>query len=197
MAGAASGLFSPGNSAHSRNAAMELHMAKQTQTEATRTLTIALGSAGSVDVQPDKFTDQVRDYIFEYGLKQMLNDAHASITAKTHPKEAERASAKVAMAEKKLASLLAGQVAQARASAERDPVGAEVRRMAEAEVKQAIKLNGKKVGDYAKIMPQLVDKMIEKNGAKYRPVAERVVAERASAPVIEVPDLEDILGDLA
>ncbi len=125
-------------------------MAKTNETTTAREpLIIALGSAGKVGVPVERFSEQVRDYIFEYGLKQMLNDAHASVTAKTHPKDSERAAAKVAMAQKKLDSLLAGQVAQARAGAERDPVGAEVRRMAEAEVKQAIKLNGKKVGDYA------------------------------------------------
>ena len=68
---------------------------------------IGLGKAGEIEVDIAKLaaSEAVVNYVFNYGLKQMLNDVHAS--------EKDLA-AKVGLSQKKLDSLYRGEVAQAR-----------------------------------------------------------------------------------
>lgn len=132
-------------------------------------ITISLGKAGSIVVDLNKLQAHpaVVEYVFNYGLKQMLNDVHAS--------EKDPA-AKVGLSQKKLDSLYAGQVAQSR-EAGGDPVAREMRAMAEADLKAKIKVLGKKVGDIdKKVMAELVAKQVAANEEAYRKAAEAKLA---------------------
>ena len=68
--------------------------------------------------EPFKLTEAVRAYVWDYGITQILNDAGSA---------AKTASEKIAMAEKKLAALMAGDL---RAARETDPIRAEALRLA-------------------------------------------------------------------
>lgn len=80
---------------------------------------VALGKIGhSVTVKTERFSDEVITHIFNYGLKQMLNDAAAS--GKTDDE-------KVGLFTKKLEAMYEGTL---RAARESDPIAAEARRIA-------------------------------------------------------------------
>lgn len=141
------------------------------------TQVIGIGSAGEVTVDEAKFTPEVNAYIFNYGLKQMLNDVHASITAKVEADETKRNGQKMALVEKKLASLYAGEVAQARVGSTGNAVEREMRAMAEAELKGKLKAINKKVGDFdKKVWADIVSKQVVKAEAVYRVAAEAKLA---------------------
>lgn len=173
-------------------------MTKSTSTPIAATIAIQLGKAGSVEVDASRFTPEVRDYVFQYGLKQMLNDAHASVTALTNPDETERAAAKVAMAEKKLTSLYAGNVAQAREGGKAlDPMAKAMNEIAETHLRKAVKAQGMKLSD-DRVKSQwkaLVAKLIEKNKAEWTGQAQAMV-EAAQVPE-EIIDLADLFADEA
>lgn len=98
---------------------------------------ISIAKTHEIVVNTERFSDHVRQYIFDYGLKQVLNDAGST---------GKNADEKLAMANKKLDALYAGEVRQARES---DPVRAEARNMAKAAVMRDLKKVGKKVEDLA------------------------------------------------
>jgi len=154
---------------------------------------IALGEAGSIEVEDATFTQAVKDYVYHYGLKQMLNDVHASVTKKVESDDVKRAEAKRAMVEKKLASLMAGEVAQARVGGG-DPVAKEMRKMAEADLKAKLVKLGKKVSDFNKdVWAEVVGKQVTAGEANYRKAAEAKLAIKAE-PVKDSVDLSDLLG---
>ena len=92
---------------------------------------VAIGKTGKVfNVAVGDFNASVLQYIFTYGLKQVLNDAVTS--GKT---DAE----KVGLANKKMDALLAGEI---RLSRESDPVGQRARQIAIKLVSQKFKKEG-------------------------------------------------------
>lgn len=87
---------------------------------AAREVTIAKLHTLQVDVA--QFNDDVLTYLFNYGLKQVLNDAGSA---------GKSADEKLAMAETKLAALYNGELRKAREAGEpADPVGKEAFRIA-------------------------------------------------------------------
>lgn len=131
---------------------------------------ISLGKAGSIEVDVAKLRESqaVADYIFMYGLKQMLNDVHASEKDPV---------AKKGLSQKKLDSLLRGEVAQARVGGGGDPVAKEMRAMAEADVKAKLKALGKKLSDYeADTLKAVYAKQLAANEEAYRKAAEAKLA---------------------
>lgn len=145
--------------------------------------TISLGKAGEIEVDPSKFSAEVTAYVFNYGLKQMLNDVHAG------EKDPE---AKVGLSQKKLDSLYRGEVAQAR-SGGGDPVEKEARTMAEGDIKTALKAAGKKLADIEKgTIRAAVDKLMESKGDKYREKAKAKLAIKVEGGAI---DVDSLLGD--
>lgn len=90
-----------------------------------------------VEVDVDAFTPAVREYIWNYGLKQVLNDAGS---AGKSPDE------KLGMAQKKLDALLRGEVGRAREAV--DEVEAEARKIARKMIGDALRRKGKKVADF-------------------------------------------------
>lgn len=150
-----------------------------------KTIEVSLGKAGSivVDVEKLEASPAVMEYIFNYGLKQMLNDVHAS---------EKDASAKLGLSQKKLDSLYRGEVAQARAAGG-DPVKKEMRAMAEADVKNMARGAGIKLANIPKEkLAAAIDAQMEKNETKYRKAAEAKLAIKVEAT--PVMDLDELLG---
>lgn len=144
------------------------------------TVTVGLGKAGSIDVDTSRFTDQVRDYIFNYGLKQMLNDVHAG---------EKDVALKPALSAKKLQSLYAGNVAQTRVSSG-DAVAKEMRQMAENDVKLRLPASIKWSKLDRKVQQQVIDKQVAANEAAYRAAAEAKLAIKPES----VETAEDIMA---
>lgn len=146
--------------------------------------TISLGKAGSIDVDVAalRAMPQVEEYIFSYGLKQMLNDVHAG------EKDADK---KKALSQKKLDSLLRGEVAQARVGRTGDPIMREMLAMAETDLKAKLVKIGKKVKDYEKsVWAAVVQKQVDANAEAYRTAAEAKLAIKPEG----VESADDILA---
>lgn len=138
-------------------------------------LTIGLGKAGTIEVDTSRFNEQVQEYIFNYGLKQMLNDVHAG--------EKDLA-LKPALSAKKLQSLYDGNVAQIRSNG--DAVARVMRELAEADVKRRLPASIKWSKLDRKVQQQVIDKQVAANEASYRAAAEaRLAIQPESA---ETPD---------
>lgn len=157
----------------------------------TDSVAFAGGEAGTITVDLTKLPNGVLGYVFQYGLKQMLNDVHAGETAKKTPDEKTRVANKQALVAKKLASLYAGEVAQSREAG--DPVAREMTAMAEGELKAKLKAIGKKVGDFKpEVWKEVVKKHVAAGEARFRAAAEAKLAIK----VDEVEfDLASLLAD--
>lgn len=149
---------------------------------------INIGKLGtSIDVDVAKFAQPVNDYIFNYGLTQILNDCHSTVTATAEPDEAKRAAQVQALIDKKLEAMYAGdiRVASARTG---DPVKAEAVRIATKAVVKHIKTAGGSKGKDPKAytgaeIRAAVDKAIAANPAIMETAKANV--EKAKALAIE------------
>lgn len=156
--------------------------------EFSMSITVNLGEAGSIVVDESKFVATVHDYIFNYGLKQMLNDVHAGETAKKTADDDTRKANKLALVEKKLASLYAGEVAQAREGG--DPLQRTMRELAEKEIKAKIKAAGKKVTDFTpEAFKAVVKKHVEAHKARFETAAKAILAVKVEEAEIDLDDL--------
>lgn len=163
----------------------------------TSALVIALGEAGSLTIDVARLAahPQVVDYVFQYGLRQMLNDVHAGVTKKVEPDDLKRVEQKLALAQKKLASLMAGEVAQARIGGG-DPVAREMSRMAESDLKDQLRRIGKKLGDIdKKVWAEVVAKQVAKGEETYRKAAEAKLAIKAEVAPTDELDIMAMLGE--
>lgn len=140
--------------------------------------TIGLGKGGEIVVDVAKLCehDAVVNYIFNYGLKQMLNDVHAS---------EKDAKAKLALSLKKLDSLYKGEVAQARATSSGDKLQREMRLVATEIVKDKLRAIGRAWGKLPKdVQKSVVDKYLETYADDVRKVAQaRIDATKGDASV--------------
>ncbi len=122
------------------------------------------------------------------GLRNILMDSHASITAEEYPDATARADAARAMVDKKLSALMSGEVRVSSSRESVDPVRAEAMRMATAMVTAKIRAAGKKVKDYepaalkAAAQKLVTDDLLAK-------AAERVAETRAATPATDLADL--------
>lgn len=156
------------------------------------TVSVKIGEAGSIDVDVTALQAMpaVSQYIWNYGLKQMLNDVHASVTKKVEADDAKRAASKRALVEKKLASLMAGEIAQERVGTSGSPVEREMYKMAEADLKAKLPAIGKKVGDFTKeVWASVVTKQMEKGADSYRKAAEAKLAIKPDAVEFDIMSL--------
>lgn len=108
---------------------------------------VNVGKGLEFTINHDKLPQAAMDHVVYIGLRNILMDAHASITSDEYPNETARKEAASAMVEKKLAALMAGEV-RVQSTREGDPVRAEAMRMATAQITALIKKAGKKVADY-------------------------------------------------
>jgi hypothetical protein len=88
---------------------------------------VNIGKGITVDVTVESLPAKAMEHVVYIGLRNVLMDAHANVTEKEYPVEADRLAAARAMADKKLAALMAGEV---RKVAERGPRGDAVAREA-------------------------------------------------------------------
>lgn len=144
---------------------------------------VVIAKVHSIEVDEAKFSDAVKEFIFAYGLKQLLNDAGSA--GKT-PDE------KLAMGEKKLASLYEGTLRTARVGGGgKDPVAAEMDRIAWEVLRAAIMGQGRKLKDVTdEQKAELIEKYLKKYEAKTRKEAEARLEARKNVPTV---DLKGIL----
>lgn len=133
---------------------------------------------GTREIDLTAFNDEVVGYIVRYGLQQMLSDCHAPITAKTHPKDADRTAAKLEKFEAKLASLQAGEVAQPRGGGSGE-LEREVQAMAKATIRDALRKAGRKADK--ETMAKMVETYVGKNRETLEAQARTAIDARKNA----------------
>lgn len=104
---------------------------------------VNIGKGIEMEIDFSKFPPAALDHIMYIGARNILMDSHAGI-AKDEPDAADKARA---VADKKLAALMSGEV-RVSSSREGDPVRAEAVKMTTATIHATIKKAGKKVSDY-------------------------------------------------
>lgn len=122
--------------------------------------TIGIGKTGKAqEVDFGAMNEDVRDYVIAYGLKQILNDCHASIQRKDYDEQGEFILAVEEAVNDKLAALASGKISIRTGAAREsiDPVQKLVNRMAREIVLGAIKAKGLKAKDISK---ESMDKLI-------------------------------------
>ena len=144
--------------------------------DSTRVVYLGKGGEITVDVSRLAAHDAVINYIFNYGLKQMLNAVHAS---------EKDANAKLGLSQKKLDSLYRGEVAQARATSSGDRLQREMRLVATEIVKDKLRAIGKSWGKLSKdVQKDVVDNYLATYDADVRKAAqERIDATKGNASV--------------
>ena len=135
------------------------------------------------EVEFGSMTDSVKHFIVAYGLKQILNDAGSA---------AETEEEKVQLATNKLKQLYDGIVPTQGGGG--DPILTEARKLARAEVENAIKSKGLKIADLDKAKVQaLIQGHLDKHKERFVAKAKTIVAARNK----EVDTGPVDLGDLA
>lgn len=138
---------------------------------------ISIGKTGAtVAVDYDAFTDAVKNYVVVYGLTQILNDAHSSVTAASEPDATKRAEAVMALVEKKLAAMVAGDVRMRQGGSRKDRVTARAIEIALGHVKPIKGADGKRD---AKAMRAAAIKAVDANPA-FKMLAARQLEEEAA-----------------
>ena len=148
---------------------------------------ISIGKLGSsIDVDESKFNDAVKAYVFNYGLTQILNDCHSTVTEKAEPDAGKRAAQVNALIAKKLDAMFAGdiRVASARTG---DPVKAEAVRIATKAVVKHIKAKGGSKGkDPKKYTGAEIRAAVDKAMAANPAIMETAKANVEKARALEV-----------
>ena len=134
---------------------------------------ITIAKTHTLTVDDSKLAEHVREYVFAYGLKQVLNDAGSQ--GKT-PEQ------KFGMAEKKLDALLRGEIAATRES---DPVTARAKAIAKDRLNKAFKAKGMDPAEHVTKFTSLWQELAAK--PEIREVAQaQVDAERGLDLDIEI-----------
>jgi hypothetical protein len=149
---------------------------------------IPVGKGIELDVDVNRFNNEVRDHIWKIGLRNLIMDAHASATAKAFPDTYLAKSRE--MAEKKLAALYAGVVRTQSAgngvARPADPVAMVILRLAR---KQVQKDKAKELAAVAKeqrlaVLNKFATEYASAHDAALRPRAMKIVAlENDDEPV--------------
>lgn len=144
---------------------------------------VQIGKGIELDVDTSKLPTNVMEHVQYIGLRNILMDAHASITTD----EADYQAKAQAASEKKLAAMYAGEVRVA-GTREGDPVRAEALRMATAMIKSALKLAGR---NPSKVDPKAMRASAEKlvDVALLEKAKARVEENRALKADIDVSGL--------
>lgn len=149
----------------------------------------------TVDVNVAKLPGDIADantpigHAVYIGLRNILMDAHASVTAETHPKTDDRTAAARAVVEKKLTALMAGEVRVAGTRAT-DPIEAEMRVQAQKTVDETLRAGGLKPHKVdKKLRAKAIADYLQWNADELRAAAEKVIAARKTAkPAAKLPD---------
>ena len=145
----------------------------------TKTFNIGKGISIEVDVAAIMAHQNVVDGLVDFAIRQRLSNAHASITAEVEPDDAKRTDQSRAAAEKLLASMLAGEYTIQERGSRGDPVQTELLRMADSDLRKAMKASGIKVADLEKgVFGKALAAHAKANEAKWRKAAEKAVAAK-------------------
>lgn len=150
---------------------------------------VNVGKSIEVEVAIGALPEAAMQHVIYIGLRNILMDSHASVTADEYPDETERKAVADAMVTKKLEALMRGEVRVA-SSREGDPVRAEALRSATAVIVAALKKAGKikKVADVdAKLLREKASELIVTK-PEFMEKARETVEARKAATV----DLADI-----
>lgn len=96
----------------------------------------------TITVRWDDFNDEVRDYVIRYGMTQILNDCHSQLTKDKPDFSPENV---MALVEKKLAAMYAGDLRVKRGESDRDPIGEMMIDIATNRIKAAARAKGVKL----------------------------------------------------
>lgn len=107
---------------------------------------VRIGKTIELNVNVDALPQAALDHAIYIGLRNILMDSHASITKETNP--TDFVDVAKAMAEKKLATLMSGEVRVTGTRESSDPVRAEAIKIATAAVTKQIRAEGLKVADF-------------------------------------------------
>lgn len=153
-------------------------------------MNVNIGKGIEMVVDANALPANAMAHVVMIGLRNILMDSHASVTADEYPNEAERVAASRAMAEKKLEALMRGEV-RVQSTREGDPVKAEAIRIATDRIKTALRKAGRKLADVdAKAIREKAVAMIAADPAIVE-LAKRRVDEARGAAVDE-----DVLAGL-
>lgn len=156
---------------------------------------ITINKTGLV-LETGDFPANSKDFIFNYGLRQILNDCHSSIQAKDFETTEAWHEAVNAAVQAKLSALESGDLTIRRTSSEPvDPVERVALRMAREAVKSALKANGltvKKIGQEK--FDELAAGHLDKNGDAIRKLAKAEVKRQADAASAVEIDLSSLMA---
>lgn len=145
---------------------------------------VQIGKGITIPVDPTALPQAALDHVLYIGLRNILMDSHAGIPT-TEPDYQAKASA---IAEKKLAALMSGEVRVA-STREGDPVKAEAIRIATDRIKAALRKAGRKVGDVdPKALRAKAVELIAKDGAIMVMAAQRVAEAKAEVAPDDVTE---------
>lgn len=132
------------------------------------------------------------DFVFNYGLKQILNDCHSSIKRADFKTEEEFVSTVMEAVNRKIAALVAGNISVRVAKEALAPIDKIIQRMAQAAIRAALKAKGvavKQIGEEK--FAELVENYSTKHAAKLRAEAQAELDRAKNAPDVEI-DLTDL-----
>lgn len=147
---------------------------------------VNIGKSIELDVNAEALPANALEHVIRMGLRNILMDSHASITKDTNPDDFAEVSK--AVAEKKLAALMAGEV-RVVGTREGDPVRAEAKRAAQDAIRVALRKAGRKAE------PDTIKAALEKimgdeaRWSKYMETAKATIAARKSVDV----DVDDLI----
>lgn len=151
------------------------------------TISISIGKANTdLTVDFAALAPHVQDYVVRYGLTQILNDAHSSVTATEVPDAAERGEQALELANKKLDAMIRGEV-RAFGGRSGDPIKTEANRLATLVINGALKAKGVKVKSLPKgKFAELVANYLTKNPS----VMEQAKANIEATKGLDMADIE-------
>lgn len=127
---------------------------------------VNIGKGITLDVSWEDLPQNALEHVIYIGLRNILMDAHASITKDEYPDPDHLMATAEALAERKLSALMKGEVRVAGTRSRVDQVMAEAIRLATAMVKKGLQKAGKRLADY--------------KPAELRAAAEKLVAKNPS-----------------
>src|SRR6185369_10463071 len=131
---------------------------------------VQIGKGITMPVDPTALPQAALDHVIYIGLRNILMDSHAGISTDEPDYQAKAE----AVANKKLAALMAGEVRVA-STREGDPVKAEAVRIATDRIKAALRKAGRKVSDVdAKALRAKAGELVAKDPAILEMAAQRV-----------------------
>jgi hypothetical protein len=138
---------------------------------------VAIGKGIELDVDVARFNDEVHDHIVRTGLRNLLMDAHASVTTKANPDNYIERSRE--MAEKKLASLYTGVVRAQTIGGPKtppDPISQVIMRLARKAVISRPEVAAASKADRLATINRLAAEYAKEHDAQLRPRAQKIVA---------------------